>query len=186
MTAMNSQTCAGGIARDTLMELRMRLIAGLAVSLTPAVVSANSVTRHSSVQPRLLTEVSADDLCRAGFQSECRKLSPTTMDARKQIQFLGTAPTSPQAITAPITPPPIAVSHASAGEDAHDRLIAKERELDRREASLKAREAMLAAAAQSAQRAVPQPGPAPSPEWARLKAEDALISLTAATSVKRW
>lgn len=172
---------------DTLMELRMRLIAGLAVSLTPAVVSANSVTRHSSVQPRLLTEVSADDLCRAGFQSECRKLSPTTMGARKQIQFLGTAPT----ITAPITPPPIAVSHASAGEDAHDRLIAKERELDRREAGLKAREAMLAAAAQSAQRAVPQPAPAPSPEWARLKAEndrltDALISLTAATSVKRW
>jgi hypothetical protein len=131
---------------------------------------------------RLLTEVSADDLCRAGFQSECRKLSPTTMDARRQIQSFGTAPTSP---------PPIAVAHTSPGEDAHDSLIAKERELARREASLKAREAMLAAATQSAQRAVPQPAPAPSPEWARLKAEndrltDALISLTAATSVKRW
>ena len=176
---------------DTLMKLRVRLIAGLAISLTPAVVDATSVTRRSRVPPRLLTEVSADDLCRAGFQSECRKLSPTAIDARKQIQFPGTAPTNPPVITAPISPPPMAVSHASAGEDARDRLIAKERELNRREASLKAREAMLAAAAQSAQRAVPQPAPAPSPEWARLKAEndrltDALISLTAATSVKRW
>jgi hypothetical protein len=178
---------------DPLVKLRVRLIAGLAISLTPAVVNANSVARRSSVPPRLLTEPSAVDLCRAGFKSACQKLAPTAMDARQQVQFLGTAPTSPPAITAPISPPPTAsaAAHASAGEDARDSLIAKERELARREASLKAREAMLAAAAQSAQRAVPQPVPAPSPDWVRLEAEnarltDALIRLTATTSVKRW
>ena len=178
---------------NTLMKLRLRLIAGLAISLAPAVVNANSVARRSSVPPHLLTGPSAVDLCRAGFQSQCQKLSPMAMGARQQVQFLGTAPTSPPAITAPISPPPTAsaAAHASAGEDARDGLIAKERELARREANLKAREAMLASAAQSAQRALPQPVPAASPEEARLEAEnarltDALIRLTATTSVKRW
>ena len=82
---------------DTLMKLRLRLIAGLAISLAPAVVNANSVARRSSVPPHLLTGPSAVDLCRAGFQSQCQKLSPMAIGARQQVQFLGTAPTSPPA-----------------------------------------------------------------------------------------